>query len=50
MTTLPAYRGDYGSVDAAFLGIRVVFGGKRALLPGYWAAGCPIYDLFFVAN
>jgi len=34
----------------AFLDIRAVFAGKTGFLPGYKAAGCPIYDLFLVAN
>jgi hypothetical protein len=40
---------DYGSAQAAFLGIGGVFTGKAGFLPGYEAAGCPIYDLFFSA-
>jgi len=40
---------DYGSAPAAFLGISAVFAGKTGILPGYEAAGCPIYDLFFSA-
>ena len=50
MTILPADRRDYGSAGTTFLDIRAVFAGKTGFLPGYNAAGCPIYDLFLVAN
>ena len=39
-----------GSAGTAFLGIRAVFADKTGFLQVYGAAGCPIYDLFLVAN
>jgi hypothetical protein len=41
---------DYGSAGAAFLGVRAVFARKTGFLPVHRAGGCPIYDLFLVAN